>query len=412
MMCVVLLLGILASSFNVKNAKASPRTITVPDDYPKMQEAIDHASDGDTIFVRNGTYYENVTLNKSLSIVGENRDITIIDGCVYVDRVADNVKLFGFTIQGIGICCNSSNNIIQGNCITKTGIGIVSFVGTTNNTIANNLIINNQDGIHAYGVGHIIRGNIIANNTRLGIHTLLAPQRSDRIKIVKNIVVNNWRGINIFGHWNVLSENTIANNTNAGIRLRGFTENNVISDNVITNNLYGVATEFWDNNNVISRNLIQNNTYGLYLKWSEGNAIYHNILIDNLVQAYNYPQDKINTWDNGYPSGGNHWSDYSGVDLYCGPYQNEAGSDGISDTAYTIDANILDHYPLMLPSPRPPGDVNGDGIVDILDIARVAQAFGSTPNTPPWDYWADVNSDNIIDVYDIVVVALHFGETS
>jgi hypothetical protein len=60
-------------------------------------------------------------------------------------------------------------------------------------------------------------------------------------------------------------------------------------------------------------------------------------------------------WDDGYPSGGNYWSDYRGVDLYSGPYQNETGSDGIGDTPYVIDENNVDHYPLMNPwTPKPP----------------------------------------------------------
>jgi hypothetical protein len=65
--------------------------------------------------------------------------------------------------------------------------------------------------------------------------------------------------------------------------------------------------------------------------------------------------DCINVWDDGYPSGGNYWSDYTGVDLYSGPYQNETSSDGIGDTPYDIDENNVDHYPLMKPwTPKPP----------------------------------------------------------
>lgn len=54
--------------------------ILVPDDYSIIQEAIDAASDGDTIFVRNGTYYENVVVNKPVLLMGENREGTIVDG--------------------------------------------------------------------------------------------------------------------------------------------------------------------------------------------------------------------------------------------------------------------------------------------------------------------------------------------
>jgi hypothetical protein len=54
-------------------------------------------------------------------------------------------------------------------------------------------------------------------------------------------------------------------------------------------------------------------------------------------------------WDDSYPSGGNYWSDYIDVDVYHGVSQNIAGSDGIGDTPYVIDANNIDHYPLMSP---------------------------------------------------------------
>jgi len=57
----------------------------------------------------------------------------------------------------------------------------------------------------------------------------------------------------------------------------------------------------------------------------------------------------LNFWDDGYPSGGNYWSDYKGTDLYSGPYQNETGSDGIGDTPYVIYGDNVDHYPLMNP---------------------------------------------------------------
>jgi nitrous oxidase accessory protein NosD len=56
-----------------------------------------------------------------------------------------------------------------------------------------------------------------------------------------------------------------------------------------------------------------------------------------------------NTWDDGYPSGGNYWSNYTGIDEYSGPSQNETGSDGIGDTPYVIDENNTDRYPLMAP---------------------------------------------------------------
>ena len=92
-------------------------------------------------------------------------------------------------------------------------------------------------------------------------------------------------------------------------------------------------------------NYIVNNSYGIMLVYgSSNNKIFHNNFINNAYQAYD---SFNNTWDDGYPSGGNYWSDYAGTDVKSGFYQNEAGSDGIGDMPYTIDANNTDHYPLM-----------------------------------------------------------------
>jgi len=60
---------------------------------------------------------------------------------------------------------------------------------------------------------------------------------------------------------------------------------------------------------------------------------------------------KANYWDDGYPSGGNYWGDYSGNDIYSGSYQNETGSDGIGDTPYIIHGEKAaeDRYPFLEP---------------------------------------------------------------
>ena len=59
-----------------------------------------------------------------------------------------------------------------------------------------------------------------------------------------------------------------------------------------------------------------------------------------------------------------------------------------------------------------PGDVNGDGVVDIFDCVTIALAYDSTPNDPNWSPNADITNDNLIDIFDLVIVALHFGETN
>jgi parallel beta-helix repeat protein len=129
----------------------------------------------------------------------------------------------------------------------------------------------------------------------------------------------------------------------------------------VTANVVGIEIDSSSNNTVNDNYVAANSRYGILLSDSSGNIIYHNSFVGNAVQAfvsYVYPSEPTNTWDDGYPSGGNFWSDYNGTDLYSGPYQNVTGSDGIGDTPYVIvsldtttyltsNTTDIDHFPLM-----------------------------------------------------------------
>ena len=80
------------------SVKAESKTIVVPDDYPTIQAAIDNATDGDTIFVKKGVYVENPVVNKSISLVGEDRDSTVIDVTAGLKVERDEVTITGLTI--------------------------------------------------------------------------------------------------------------------------------------------------------------------------------------------------------------------------------------------------------------------------------------------------------------------------
>ncbi|HEC82336.1 MAG TPA: hypothetical protein ENI53_00425 [Thermoplasmatales archaeon] len=123
--------------------------------YTNIQSAIDNASDGDTVFVYNGTYYENVVIDKSITFVGENKETTIIDGDYLGDVVnisRNNISMKGFSIINggnwhIGIkICYVSNVMIYNCSISNNDDGIVLEYSSDNN-ICNCSISNNDDGI-------------------------------------------------------------------------------------------------------------------------------------------------------------------------------------------------------------------------------------------------------------------------
>lgn len=100
----------------------------------------------------------------------------------------------------------------------------------------------------------------------------------------------------------------------------------------------------------IRENTLNMVDYGIYLYSSSYNSIYHNNFLTNASRIF--ISNSNNTWDNGYPSGGNYWSNYTGIDNYSGPYQNETGSDGIGDAPLQIDQYNKDNYPLISQLPR------------------------------------------------------------
>jgi parallel beta-helix repeat protein len=143
---------------------------------------------------------------------------------------------------------------------------------------------------------------------------------------------------------NVISRNDIRGSTYDGIGLYDATNNTVSSNSIKENDWSGIGLYFSLDNN-ISANHISNNYYGMNCFSSQENWIFHNNFVANTNQT---SSDGLpNTWDNGYPSGGNYWNDYIGTDIYSGPNQNQPGSDGIGDTPYNVSENNQDGYPLM-----------------------------------------------------------------
>jgi uncharacterized repeat protein (TIGR02543 family) len=239
--------------------------------------------------------------------------------------------------------------------LSKNWQGIL-LAGTTYSTIRQNTLQSNHEGLSIYLNSNY---NTVANNT---------------------ITLNPWYGIHIgASSYNNVTQNNVTYNgistkdsftgtVGAGISIgylpgNPYTDsnNNTIQANNITYNNFGVYIGSYPDarisgvpvayNNIINNNIFFNGN-GTYIDYSANNVVYGNHFVSNTQQAY---ANSPNTWDNGYPAGGNYWSDYTGKDLYSGASQNIVGSDGIGDTAYIINIglNYKDRYPIVGYTPPP-----------------------------------------------------------
>jgi parallel beta-helix repeat protein len=502
MMLTLLLVSALVFAYMTLPARSSPGTITVPDDYLTIQAGINAASPGDTVYVRAGTYVENVVLNKTLSLVGEDAESTTIDGGGAGDVVlivVDGVNLTGFTVCESGLTssagirlrnashCGISGNNIRSNCegvrleagqsntvsgnnittndlyavvlsyspynffsgndIADNGHGVyvsfsyyntffgnsikanggygIALEGCSSTMLSENIFVN--DGLYVWGsygsavVDNLVNGkplvylesvsdsvvgdagqvvlvnchrirveNLNLSATTMGVelwgtsnskltgnnftnnlygiyseyssnNTVSGNNMADNMAGVSlaydfndtisgnNVTANYWRGVSIwYSSNNTASVNNLTNNEN-GIFVES-SSNNTVSGNKVANNRYGIQFKS-SSDNTVSGNNIANNTFGVHLESASDNLFFHNDFITNSQQAFLSEPAYANVWDNGYPSGGNYWSDYSGTDQFRGISQNETGSDGIGDAPKPlfINSSQADFYPLMGP---------------------------------------------------------------
>jgi parallel beta-helix repeat protein len=329
--------------------------------YTTIQGAIDalETLDGHRILIDVGIYYEHVSVYKSLNICGADKENTVIDGGstgTVMHVTVDNVNVSSLTVQNSGWPdsgiyldgvndCNISDSIVTSAALggkgALAGYGI-RIDGFSSNVLSANMLTNNAYSIYL---------GPSANNNRL----------------YKNTITNNWVGLDISGNNNTLSENTLADNE-FGFELYTVF-NNTLSRNSIEGGGLGIGLFYSSCRNILSENTIMNNNLGIWVVDSFNNTMFHNSFVWNHDQVT--VSAGANSWDNGYPSGGNYWSDYTGVDLKKGPSQNLAGGDGIGDTSRGISVNNTDRYPLMLPK-------NALLYVDPASVEPQTPAYGST----------------------------------
>jgi nitrous oxidase accessory protein len=318
-------------------------------DYTTIQAAIDapETLSGHTIFAEEGVYYEHVVVNKSISLIGEKKYTTIIDGngTGYVVTVtSDHVIVTGFSIQGGGSiypdygCCvylESDDIIINQNILRNAGSGVLVY-RHHRNIISQNIVTNTT--LCGIAIDGSTNHKIVENNITYAQFPAIYAKRSGENEFRSNFLANNSGGIYLgYCSNNYVVENTIFNSW-VGIILDLSSYNSVKGNRVFGNTL-GLGLDYLahslpSHHNVIVENDFTNNEKGVHTFLSSDNLLCRNNFINNTYQFYNHLS--TNVWDDGLE--GNYWSSYSGVDL---------NHDGIGDTSHIVDEDNIDRYPLM-----------------------------------------------------------------
>jgi parallel beta-helix repeat protein len=264
---------------------------------------------------------ENLELSNNLQnvfLLGSNDTIitnSSITNSVYGIVISD----YGWYDLNSGITYRfySFNTTIKGNLLVDNGVGI--WIRSNNSTMTNNTLNRNPLGICLSGTSNsTISKNLITESNTSAIQPSPPPD------------------LYIFYHpiWPWEYSRELATMEVGGIIVGG--EHNIIYGNNVRDCCTGIF--MFDQSS---------NIFGV------SNTVFHNNFINNTPYQAIGPPRGSNDFDNGYPSGGNYWSNYNGTDLLSGPYRNETGSDGIGDAAFWVfpglQYQVVDIYPLMAP---------------------------------------------------------------
>jgi hypothetical protein len=368
-------------------AKAEGVTIVVPDDYGSIGEAFANARDGDIVFVKKGTYdgpeNQTITINKSLTIVGEDPNTTIVNFLPplvpmaiftyeylgYTNPLiiqADGVKITGLTLKTPGgsiltqgqtielendslntaLIINGNNSKIVNNTFSTQSYSVNIYSAYCN--IANNTL----NGVNCHGAYNVIATNYITGSQNEG---LIQIEGISNIVYSNQINGNGWYGIQV----NNANETIIAKNDITGcygIRMEKANNSNVCANSIID---YSGIDLVSGNGNKFYGNQLENNTLGIRLGFDQtdtsrkhgsrtaNNIVFHNNFIDNKEQALDWNWLGTNQWDK--DGEGNYWSDYNGIDWTF---------DGIGDSPYKLEiaksfyaeaTQSQDNHPLTQP---------------------------------------------------------------
>jgi len=275
--------------------------------YEKIQDAINTSHDGDMIYVTAGyTYYEHLTVNKSIDLVGADKYTTIIDGSgigTVVTITVDNVNLNNFMITNggsdigdAGIKLASSNfTTITDNIIYFNGYAGILITSSNNDTVnRNDILVNEEYGIKIQSSSDM---TIIANNITEGKHSI-DVWYSTRTIVSQNIVSSNMFAISFLtSSNNIITENEIYDIIYFGISVGSSSyDNDIISNTIHDLGNAGILLYTNSYDNTLTENIIYNisgDGAGVYLQHSPNNTLTSNILFNNTIGIYAFDSNNI-----------------------------------------------------------------------------------------------------------------------
>jgi len=371
--------------------------------YSSIQAAINAASSGDILIVDSGTYYENVNVNKQLTLRGIGMPVVNAGGSGSAIKLSVNgIILEGFTATGgdtgitVGSNSNklsgnkasnnyyhgiylssSSDNTLNGNNASNDGNGIY-LSSSSNNTLNGNNVSNDGNGIYlSSSSNNTLNGNN-ASNDDTGIYlssssnntlngnnasnddTGIYLSSSSNNTLNGNNVSNDGNGIYLSSSSNNMLNGNNASNDGNGIYLSS-SSNNTLNGNNASKNNYGFYLSL-SHYNELSSNTLNSNNYGIYIISSIKNNISNNIF-NNTNNAYT---DTPNNWNTtkkagtniigGSYLGGNFWANPKGTGF--SQTCTDSNGDGSCDSPYTLATDNVDYLPLaysttLTPTPTP-----------------------------------------------------------
>lgn len=279
------------------------------------------------------------------SLDHEIDESNLLDGKpIYYLKEIENREFDGLEIGGF-FCINCKNITLRNTSLEKAGKAIFLY-NTKNSLIENVKVSNSYHSIYLLNShDNQIKNSEISFSWEAGI---FLEASNNNILAQNNLFASPISLLN--SNFNFIIKNQIESFKTKPAFFLSSSDNNTISQNLISNGTTGLFIDLGENN-IFSQNTVKGYTQALDLRFSFNNKIFHNNFIENKIAIF-MSNSRENLLDDGYPSGGNYWSDYKGKDEKSGENQDQEGPDGIGDTPYCkiIDSiKICDRYPFLKP---------------------------------------------------------------